>query len=298
MVTTAAVSLQVYSVLFCVLLPLFSVGFHAVMSVPAFHGRNASSSDPMREAFATQFRLTDLFWLSELCVIGVICVEMLLRLLCWPSKLRFFADPLNWADILGSLLPLLRWLVLFLPLDSLAHPRLLYTCSAFVSFRLFRILRLWRCFATYRRLMLAVRYSLPDLFLSLFLTLLLVVSFSFIFFAVEHGVGLPITSCIWLSVISLTTVGYGDVHPKTFFGKVAGGVCLLTAILVVVLPVASLSNNFLRANRNLRLAEVLRKAMPQPPPKDLELVPQVPGTPMYPVLPPESDSTPIVQGSA
>ncbi|XP_063683294.1 potassium voltage-gated channel subfamily A member 2-like isoform X2 [Bolinopsis microptera] len=66
----------------------------------------------------------------------------------------------------------------------------------------------------------------------------------------------------WWSIITMSTVGYGDYAPKTAMGKVVGSLCALTGILVISLPfplIINRFNNFMRlrsANGNSRYSTI------------------------------------------
>ncbi len=71
---------------------------------------------------------------------------------------------------------------------------------------------------------------------------------SYLFFLVEHGVNHEVPnyeSAMWYAIISMTTVGYGDIVPVTSIGRIIGIILILTGMGYVSLVTATLAYSFI-----------------------------------------------------
>ena len=50
------------------------------------------------------------------------------------------------------------------------------------------------------------------------------------------------SNTFWLSIITMTTVGYGDFYPRSIFTKVVGVICAFYGVFAVSLFVITLTN--------------------------------------------------------
>ena len=123
-------------------------------------------------------------------------------------------------------------------------------------FRLLRVLKLARYNKSLQQLGRVVQSVRAPLLTTLFMTLLIVVITSIFMYQIEHEAqpeAFPdIPSTFWWAIVTLTTVGYGDIYPVTAAGKLFSGLLSLVGVGIVAIPTGILSAAYMNeVNKNL-----------------------------------------------
>ena len=129
--------------------------------------------------------------------------------------------------------------------------------------RLLRIFKLNRYSKSMKLISQVMKEEKEKLFITVFMTGILLVLSSALVFTVEHDSqpeAFPnIYASMWWAIATLTTVGYGDVFPVTAMGKVLAGVIALLGIGLVALPTGILSGSFVAAINAENESELARE---------------------------------------
>lgn len=166
------------------------------------------------------------------------------------GRLRFAVTPLALIDLFA----VLPFYIPFLGLD-------LRFIRAVRLFRLFRVAKLGRYSMALRTVGRALSAKKEELLTSVFfLLLLLLLASSLMYFAEnkaqpERFSSIP--SAMWWGVVTLTTVGYGDVYPVTGVGKALASITAILGIAMFALPTGILGAAFIeetqKSNRGAKL---------------------------------------------
>nr|CDP90793.1 BMA-SHK-1, isoform g [Brugia malayi] len=202
------------------------------------------------------------FYIELFCIIWF-TIELLLRFISCPNKFSFLRSVLNIIDFV-AIAPFfgnLMWM------DSTKS-------SSSMSFAVLRVLRLVRVFRIFKLSRHSVglqilgktfRASIQEFCLLIFFMVIALVLFSSgVYFAEQNEPNTKFTSIpasFWFVLVTMTTVGYGDLTPTGVYGKLVGGLCALIGVLTLALPVPIIVANFKHFYRQeTRLAQMRASA--------------------------------------
>lgn len=182
-------------------------------------------------------------------------IEFLVRVTFCPVKLEFVKSVLNIIDFV-AILPFYLEVGLS-GLSSKAAKDVLGFLRVVRFVRILRIFKLTRHFVGLRVLGHTLRASTNEfLLLIIFLALGVLIFATMIYYAERIGAksndptasvhtkfkNIPIG--FWWAVVTMTTLGYGDMYPETWSGMVVGALCALAGVLTIAMPVPVIVNNF------------------------------------------------------
>jgi hypothetical protein len=226
------------------------------------------------EIYASESAKAVLSTIEAVCSI-LFTIEYLLRFFSAPDKIAFLKGVLNFVDLIA----VAPWYIeKLLPSGEGGG-------TAFVRIirlvRVFRVLKVSRYLTWVRLFASALGKSSQPLAMLLFIIVIAMIFFSSIMFTAEKGVwshehsmwvlvddmGTPapfqsIPDTFYWCIITMTTVGYGDVYPATWFGQLVAIIASLCGILVLAIPITVISTNFNSEYEQLqKQQEIIRARM-------------------------------------
>ena len=180
---------------------------------------------------------------AEWAFTGLFTIEYILRLVSVKRPLRFATSFYGLIDLI-AVLP--TYIGLFFPgaqyLLSIRILRLL---------RIFRILKLTAYVSEAQVITSALKASRRKIFVfvaGVFTIVVVVGTLMYVVEGEEHGFTDIPTSIYW-AIVTLTTVGYGDLSPKTPLGKVLASVVMVMGYGIIAVPTGIVTAELTRAIR-------------------------------------------------
>ena len=209
---------------------------------------NVNSS---KEVLFITTRMPNWWYQLDRAFMGYFTIEFIVRFISCPSKQTFAKC---WSNILDAILNISIWIRFGIELKyehflTASNVIILVWILSYsmVSLRILRFLRVNSQYFELRVLLLTLKQSIKELLLLFVSFILLATVFAnFIFLSeFEDPTAFPSTfSGLWWSVITMTTVGYGDTVPKSTPGKVIGGACAVCGLLVIAMPITIVASKF------------------------------------------------------
>lgn len=157
-------------------------------------------------------------------------IEYILRLSCVERPVRYARSFFGIVDLL-AVIP--TYLSLFLP-----GTQYLLVIRILRVLRIFRVFKLVQYIGEARILMQALRASRRKIIVFLFTVLTLVVIFGSLMYLIEGAENgfTSIPRSIYWAIVTLTTVGYGDISPKTNIGQAIAAIIMILGYGIIAVP--------------------------------------------------------------
>ena len=163
-----------------------------------------------------------------------------------PNKCNFLKSSVNVIDYIATIS---FYTDLFLQ-QYVSHIKNADVFEFFSIIRILRLFKLTRHSSGLKILLQTFRASAKELMLLVFFLVLGIVIFASLVYYAERIQVNPtndfssIPLGLWWALVTMTTVGYGDMVPKTYLGMFVGAMCAMAGVLVVGLPVPVIVSNF------------------------------------------------------
>ncbi|MDN6280620.1 MAG: ion transporter [Psychroflexus sp.] len=183
----------------------------------------------------------DYFYYAEWVITIIFTIEYILRVVCIRKPKKYIFSFYGIIDLLSTL-PLY---ISFMFTASYA----LMTLRALRLLRVFRILKVTRYIGASNRLRVALRSSVPKIMIFIFSIIIISFIAGTIMYLVEgpeHGfTSIPVS--IYWTIVTLTTVGFGDIHPVTPLGQSIATIIMVLGYGIIAVPTGIVSSELVNA---------------------------------------------------
>uniref|UniRef100_A0A914W438 BTB domain-containing protein n=1 Tax=Plectus sambesii TaxID=2011161 RepID=A0A914W438_9BILA len=183
--------------------------------------------------------------------------EYLLRFIVSPAKCKFLCGVMNFVDMI-AIVPFYLELALTIcgiDIENLSDIKgALLVVRVLRVMRVVRILKLGRYSSGMKTFALTLKSSAKQLVMMSMVWSTGIIFFSTLIYFIEkdeeetpfHS----IPAAFWWCIVTMTTVGYGDVVPSTLPGKLVASGAIVSGVLVLALPITIMVDNFMRVSGN------------------------------------------------
>ncbi|XP_045166457.2 potassium voltage-gated channel protein Shaw-like [Mercenaria mercenaria] len=201
-----------------------------------------SESLPLPENTRARFLFLDII---EFFSIACFTIDLIVRLVICPFKYKLLFSFLHWVDVFALAVMYAKYIV------EAIYPKEKYEASVLDILHCLQVVRILQMFRLvqnsvgFRVLLYAFKASFTELMhMSLFLFVAMLLFSTLIYFSGD--LNFPnIPDAFWWSLITMTTVGYGDMVPKQPLSRFIGVLCAITGVCVIAVIIPIFVNNFM-----------------------------------------------------
>lgn len=182
------------------------------------------------------------FFVLEWVFTVLFTIEYVARLWCAADRLRYAKSFYGVVDVL-AVLP--SWLGLIIP-----ESRFLGVVRVLRVLRIFRILKLTAYIseaAVITQALVGARYKITVFMFTVLTAVSVVGSLMYIVEGPEHGFTSIPTAMYW-AIVTMTTVGYGDLSPVTTLGRFLASALMILGYAIIAVPTGIVTMELQRAH--------------------------------------------------
>ena len=259
------VSLQAYAIFYLIMtgVSIFVLCAESVPEPWQNESNNATSENFGNTVFENNSiqhkALQEVAFYSEIITNIFFTFEWILRICVSPvlkAPLRKVTTWINLISITSS------WIVLcakvYLVGQMIHAPLYIRIFFVLRCLRIFRVLRIFNIIRGSDVLILALRDSMWEITILgvLFLTGMIIFAVLMFYAETSNPRSYPaIPVGFWWAIVTMTTVGYGDIYPTTMYGYVVGAACAIGGMFIASLPIPIISENFSKMRHGQRLLD-------------------------------------------
>ncbi len=186
--------------------------------------------------------------IAEWFITGIFTLEYLIRIYIVKKKYKYILSFYGIIDLL-SILPL--YLGFFIP-----GSQRLSVIRSFRLLRIFRVLKLSRYVSESKTLITALKASKQKISVFFFFVLMMVIILGTIMYLIESEEGgfTSIPQSIYWAIVTLTTVGYGDIAPVTVSGKFIASFVMILGYAIIAVPTGIVTSEFTNIKKDKKIS--------------------------------------------
>ena len=186
------------------------------------------------------------FYIAEWVITIIFTIEYALRIISIRRPKKYIFSFYGIVDFLSTLPSYIGFLF--------GGANLLFAIRALRLLRVFRILKITRYVGESNKLLIALRNSQPKILVFLFAVVIICVIAGTLMHLVEGETGgfdnIPLS--IYWCIVTLTTVGFGDIAPVTPLGRLIASFIMVTGYGIIAVPTGIVSAEYSRSTENHR----------------------------------------------